>query len=106
MDMPYLHLILNHFPIMVALWVLLAMGAVGTYSWWRMVRGSDGQAGPVWLRALLLTASLAGAGTVGFAALKGGEIVHKSQRIEAAAAGQDAVNVPREGGEERDGDRR
>ncbi|MHB1863551.1 MAG: DUF2231 domain-containing protein [Gemmatimonadaceae bacterium] len=58
-----------------ALWALLIGGAISAYAWWR-ARDSDAGALPAWLRELVLIAALVGAALVGYAAYRGGIIVH------------------------------
>ena len=66
-----------------ALWVVLGMGVVGAYAWWRARRSAavDG-ALPIWLRALVTITALWGATTLYVTAEHGGEIVHRSPHLE------------------------
>lgn len=75
-----------------AQWILLAMGALSAYGWWRLQRPPgkpEGPGGavegdlPLALRSAVLVAALAGAAAVAFAAYEGGYIVHKAPRITA-----------------------
>jgi hypothetical protein len=66
-----------------ALWVVIGMGVIGAYAWWRARRSTtiDG-ALPVWLRALVVVAALFGASTLYVTAKHGGEIVHQSPQLQ------------------------
>lgn len=77
-----------------AMWTLLFTGAVSAFAWWRLVRGgpASGIATrepvsattvtlPLGLRLLVVAAALAGLGTVGYAALEGGQIVHEAPML-------------------------
>lgn len=83
-----------------AMWVLLAMGALSAYSWWRLVRTRDpvvdegeGLARdlPVALRSAVVVTALLGAAAVGWASWEGGMVVHKAPKI---AAPPGAVPTP------------
>lgn len=69
-----------------ALWVVLAMGAVSAFAWWRLTRRDAPVLPAPALRALVLAAALAGGGTVGYAALLGGRISHGAPSAVTAAA--------------------
>lgn len=88
-----------------AQWILLAMGAVSGYAWWRLVRtrsetGSVANAGdalrelPVALRSAVVMSALAGAAAVAFAAYEGGFIVHKAPRLAAPPTGGPTAAAP------------
>lgn len=68
----------------LALWVVLIAGAIGAYGWWRQARRDRDVLLPRWLRLIVVVASLAGAGTVAYAAYDGGKIVHDSPKLLAA----------------------
>ena len=86
-----------------AQWILLAMGALAGYAWWRLIRtrertdvagnASDALAQelPGALRGALVVAALAGTVAVGFAAYEGGFIVHKAPRLLAPPVGAPAA---------------
>jgi uncharacterized membrane protein len=60
----------------MALIVLLVAGVVGGIGWWRLAVSREREIPPMWLRALLVIAALAGAGVVGYTSLLGGMIYH------------------------------
>jgi uncharacterized membrane protein len=62
----------------LALWVLLAMGAVSAYAWLWRVRAPDVVRLPIWLRVFVVLVALAGSGTVSWASWQGGYVVHKA----------------------------
>lgn len=68
----------------LTLWILLAMGLVSAYAWWRGARADDHEplvrrpGPPMWLRLLVLVLALAGAGAVAWTSLLGGRILHES----------------------------
>lgn len=73
-----------------AQWILLAMGTLSAYGWWRLLRsrgkpetvgGTVASELPLALRSAVLVAALSGAAAVAFAAYEGGYIVHKAPRI-------------------------
>jgi hypothetical protein len=64
-----------------AMWVLIAMGAVSAYAWWRLVRRDRSDLLPMWLGALVFVASLAGVWTTTIAAYRGGNIVYYSPKL-------------------------
>src|SRR5919199_2396137 len=53
----------------VALFTLLAVGAVSAFAWRRATRAEGRDELPAWLRVLVIVAALAGGGTVTYAAL-------------------------------------
>lgn len=59
-----------------ALWVVLVMGAVSAFAWWRTTRREAPTLPTPAVRALVLAAAVAGSGTIGYAALLGGRIAH------------------------------
>jgi hypothetical protein len=66
-----------------AMWVLIVMGAVSAYAWWRLVRRDTGGVLPLWLGAAVLVLSLAGVATTTLAAYRGGNIVYYSPKLAA-----------------------
>ena len=62
----------------LALWILLAMGAVCAYAWLRRVHAPDVVKLPAWLRAFVVLLALAGSGAVSWTAWQGGFVVHKA----------------------------
>jgi hypothetical protein len=74
----------------LALYVVLVAGAVGAYAWWRQVRRDRDTLLPRWLQLIVVVASLAGIGTVAYAAYDGGKIVHESPKLLAAPGSKDA----------------
>ncbi len=79
----------------VTLWVVLAVGVIAAYAWWRSVRRGGESQPPTWLRALVVVSSLVGLGFVTWTSLLGGEIVHKSPILEAPQP--PAVHAPATG---------
>ena len=71
----------------LALWIVLVAGAIGAYAWWRQLRRFPDGLLPRWLQWIVVAASLAGAGTVAYAAYDGGKIVHDSPKLLAAPRG-------------------
>lgn len=71
----------------LTMWILLAMGVVSAFAWWRTARADErmlpgGRRGPpMWLRLLVLVSALAGAGAVTWTSLLGGRIIHESPII-------------------------
>jgi len=66
----------------VTMWVVLVMGAISAYAWWRLARrGGEEMLLPPWLRALILVSALDGAGTGAYASYLGGEIVYGSSHL-------------------------
>lgn len=101
-----------------AQWLLLAMGALSGYAWWRLVRtrgetgsaatGGDtrdardardalGRALPAVLRGALVVAAVAGSAAVAFAAYEGGFIVHKAARLAEPPTGGPTGIAPARG---------
>lgn len=87
----------------IAQWILLGMGALSAYGWWRMVRARPvaGDAAeraarelPVVLRVAVLVAALAGSGAIAFAAFEGGMIVHKATRLAQPPSGASDPGSP------------
>lgn len=81
-----------------AQWILMAMGALAAYSWWRLTRPraqtadpADALASalPLALRGAMVVAALIGAAAVAYAAYEGGFIVHKADGL-----GPNAVAPP------------
>jgi len=67
----------------VATWVLLAVGVVSAYAWWRATRWiRPADAPPVWLRALVVVGALAALGTTGYTAKLSDPILHYSPRLQ------------------------
>ncbi len=64
-----------------AMRVLIATGAASAYAWWRLVRRDQAGVPPMWLGALIVVLSFAGAGTMTVAAYRGGNIVHYSPKL-------------------------
>jgi hypothetical protein len=60
-----------------AMWFLLAAGVVAAYAWWRMTKQRPQETLPGWLVGLVLLTGAAAAGTVSYASLEGGYIMHK-----------------------------
>ncbi|HET9983749.1 MAG TPA: hypothetical protein VFQ38_09180 [Longimicrobiales bacterium] len=71
----------------LTMWILLAMGAVAAFAWWRTERADERtlpggrRPPPLWLRVVVLLFALAGAGTVTWTSLLGGRIIHESPII-------------------------
>lgn len=90
----------------LAQWILLAMGALSGFAWWRLLRtrvtpGGAGSADdalacrlPVALRSAVVIAALAGAAGVANAAFEGGFIVHKAPRLAAPPGSASTAVVP------------
>lgn len=64
-----------------AMWVLIAMGAVSAYAWWRLARRDEPGGPPTWLAALVVVLAIAGVGTTTIAAYRGGNIVYYSPKL-------------------------
>ena len=62
----------------LAMWVMIATGLIALYAWWRATHDPPDRAPAGWLRALVLVGALASLGTVTWAALLGGNVVHGS----------------------------
>lgn len=60
------------------LWVLLAVGVLAAFAWWRLVRVRDAVTLPAWLRILVVVASIASFGAVVYTGWLGGGIVVNS----------------------------
>lgn len=60
------------------LWVLLAVGVIAAFVWWRLSRSPATETPAVWLRVLVLAGSIASFGAVTYAAWLGGAIVVNS----------------------------
>lgn len=88
----------------LALWVLLAMGVVALYAWWRLyrTRAEDPQLLPTWLKALVVVTALAGAGAASWTSYQGGFVVHKAEALQSAPPGYVRPAAPPEA-EEREG---
>jgi hypothetical protein len=65
----------------LTLWVVLVTGVISLYTWAWQVRRADAVEPPVWLRTLVVVAALASVGTVAYASLLGGRIVHESPKL-------------------------
>lgn len=87
----------------IALWILLVMGALSAYSWWRLVRPQSGAGAeartlahdlPVALRSAVVVVALAGATSVGYTAYEGGMIVHKAQRLGTPPDSASSLRTP------------
>ena len=57
--------------------VIIVAGILAAYGWWRTLR-RPAEPIPLWLRLSVVAGALAGSGTVGYAALLGGRIVHEA----------------------------
>ncbi|HEX6966035.1 MAG TPA: hypothetical protein VF166_09565 [Gemmatimonadaceae bacterium] len=65
----------------IALWVLIATGVISVATWAWQARRDDRVEPPTWLRTLVVIASLASVGTIAYASLLGGRIVHESPKL-------------------------
>jgi uncharacterized membrane protein len=71
----------------ITMWILIVMGVLSAYGWWRLTRrGPDGTL-PAWLRALIVATAVAGTATGSYAAYLGGQIVYGSPRLLTAPGG-------------------
>ena len=61
----------------ITMWVLLAAGLIAAYAWWRMARDPRYTLLPTWLSALVILGGIAAAGSVTWASVEGGYIIHK-----------------------------
>jgi uncharacterized membrane protein len=59
----------------IATYIILLAGVIAAYGWWRALKRRD-EIIPVWIRAAVLVGSLAGFGSVAYAAYLGGKIIH------------------------------
>jgi hypothetical protein len=67
----------------LATWVVLAVGVVSAYAWWRATRWiRPADVPPAWLRALVVVGGLAAVGTTGYAAKLSDPILHYSPRLQ------------------------
>ncbi len=64
-----------------ALPVVLVMGAVSAYAWWRMLRREVMGLPPVWLRAVVVLLAAVGLGVITWTAYLGGKIIHESPKL-------------------------
>ncbi|HKG94255.1 MAG TPA: hypothetical protein VKA84_20250 [Gemmatimonadaceae bacterium] len=72
----------------LAMYVMLATGALAAYAWWRAIRvPTRDETTPAWLRAAVLLGGLASAGTLVLASYEGGLIVHHAEGLMVAPAG-------------------
>ncbi len=83
----------------LATWVLLGAGLVNAVAWWRIARAGRDASGAQMLpggivQTLVLVTGLAGAGTVAYAALQGGKIVHGAPALETPPAATPAPAPP------------
>jgi uncharacterized membrane protein len=78
----------------LALWVVLATGVISAYTWWRLTKRDTTGTPPTWLRVLALIAALGSTGTLAYAALLGGRIIHESPRLLTPPAGFDTTGAP------------
>ncbi len=84
----------------IATWVLLATGVINAFAWWRIARAGRSEAGATnvlpgkILQGLVLVTGLAGLGTVSYAALQGGKIVHGSAKLDAGPEASPAPGPP------------
>jgi len=60
------------------LWVLLAVGVISAFAWWRLVRTPAATTLPAWLRVIVVVAAIAAFGAVTYTAWLGGAIVVNS----------------------------
>ena len=65
----------------VAMYVILIVGAVAAYSWWRSVK-RPAELLPTWMRTAVVVGGLLATGTVTYAAYLGGKIIHESPAFE------------------------
>jgi hypothetical protein len=112
MDPAYLHLVVNHLPVVLSVvgaaaaivallvrrrgvWLysvasMTIAGVVAAAVWWSLARRKDGavlELPPVWAQGLVLIAALAGSGTIAYAAYQGGKIVHDAVRLQSPPPG-------------------
>ena len=83
----------------LATWVLLGAGLINAFAWWRIARAGRDASGAQMLpggviQTLVLVTGLAGAGTVSYAALQGGKIVHNAPALETAPPGAAPSTTP------------
>jgi hypothetical protein len=72
----------------LAMWVLLATGAVSAFAWWQATRGLNSRAyapnapvAPLWLRAAVAVGGLASSATISWAAKESDPILHYSPSL-------------------------
>ena len=72
----------------LAMWILLATGAVSAFAWWQATRGPTSRAyapnapvAPMWLRAVVAVGGIASAGAVSYAAKEADPIMHYSPSL-------------------------
>ena len=83
----------------IATWVLIATGVLNAFAWWRIARAGRNEAGAdvlpgKILQGLVLVTGLAGLGTVSYAALQGGKIVHGSAQLDAGPGASPTPGAP------------
>jgi len=67
----------------VATYVMLAVGALSAYAWWRATRWMrPADAPPTWLRAAVVVGALASTGALSYAAKQSDYIMHYSPRLQ------------------------
>jgi uncharacterized membrane protein len=71
----------------ITMWILIVMGVVSAYAWWRLARRGADASLPAWLRALIVALAVAGTATGSYAAYLGGQIVYGSPRLLTAPSG-------------------
>ncbi len=69
----------------IAMYLILAAGAVSAYGWWRAQKRQD-EVIPLWIRLAVLIGALAGFGSVSYAAFLGGKIIHEAPVLGLPAA--------------------
>lgn len=78
----------------ITVWVLLVMGAMAAYAWWRMMRATTPTLPPKWLRIVVLVLALGGTGAVAWTAYLGGRIVYDSPKLVTPPAGAASPAAP------------
>ncbi len=69
-----------------AMWILIPMGVLGAFAWWR--GGQEDRRGPTpeWVKPALLIAAVSGSAIIGYTALLGGRIMHNEKALSALRA--------------------
>jgi uncharacterized membrane protein len=60
-----------------SLWILLIVGAISAYGWWRALRNRE-EIIPSWVRAVVFIGAIVGFGSVTYTAFLGGKVLHEA----------------------------
>lgn len=71
----------------LTLWVVLVMGAIAAFAWWRLAARERSGGPPRWLQVLVVLTALGALGAVTYTSVLGGRIVHEAERLVVPPAG-------------------